>query len=76
MRARLSRAPPPLHASQYINDFGDNYRTHSFRDPRLLSQWSQHSVYHYNTPLVPNTPRALPEAHARREARLAQQSAE
>lgn len=55
---------------QFINDFGENYRTHSFSDPQRLAQWSQHGPYRYNAPLVADTPRDLSEARARRDARL------
>ena len=73
LRFLAARSPPrtlPSPSPQFINDFGENYRTHSFSDPQRLAQWSQHGPYRYNAPLVPNTPRDLSEARARRDARL------
>jgi len=69
----VKRTHPPTHfpsLPQFINDFGENYRTHSFSDPQRLAQWSQHGPYRYNAPLVADTPRDLSEARARRDARL------
>ena len=67
LRTHPPTTSPP---SQFINDFGENYRTHSFSDPQRLAQWSQHGPYRYNAPLVADTPRDLSEARARRDARL------